>query len=214
MIWGAAPWGRVPWGGRFALVVVEQPAGIAFLTGSAIIFSGGNLVGSGTSEVGLLTGNIIHFYQGLLAQTSDFQWTQGTVDLTQGSPIVAGLGTGWIGQISPADLLLAQVDEPSAGLLYEVLSVQTDEQLTLRAPWQGLTLRAAPYLIHRRHGSLPRLSGDDQGLAQIITYTMIRIDAALQGFSEVLPPADVWILDAGIWNDTGIWVDTETWSDS
>ncbi len=76
--------------------------------------------------------------------------TSGTISLTNGSAIVTGSGTTWAsdGVTTGGDTLLI------GGVLYQVLSVQSDTQLTLAANFAGTTVTGASYaLIHT--GLLP-----------------------------------------------------------
>jgi hypothetical protein len=141
------------------------------------------------------------------------QWTQGTIDLTRGSASVVGVGTDWEGNVLAGHLLMAVLpDVIEASVVYEVDSVSSDEALVITAPWQGPSTRGAPYVVHRRTGSLPRLRREDENVAPLMTYTLAKIDRAIEAFTPPEPGED-WILSAGAWSDAGIWRDTEDWQD-
>ena len=69
--------------------------------------------------------------------------TQGTIAVTNGSQTVTGTGTSWAsdGLTRSGDTLV------QAGAIYEVLSIQSDTQLTLGSPWQGATGSGLSYSI-------------------------------------------------------------------
>lgn len=69
--------------------------------------------------------------------------TNGTISLNSGSPLVTGSGTIWAsdGLTSPGDTLLV------AGTLYEVMSIQTDTELTLASNYLGSTVANSGYAI-------------------------------------------------------------------
>ena len=141
------------------------------------------------------------------------QWTAGSVNLTQASAAVVGVGTQWSGNVSAGHLFLAQLpDELEASVVYEIGGVSSADLLTLRAPWQGRTVQGAPYLIHRRTGSLPRLRREDQGIAPLMTYTLAAIDRALV-VGQPPGPVGGWLLATGAWDDAGHWDDTADWQD-
>ncbi len=68
----------------------------------------------------------------------------GTVAVTSGSQIVTGTATGWTNQVRPGDLFM--LDGTRLG---EVLTVDSNTQMTLRRPWGGNTLTEQTYAISR-----------------------------------------------------------------
>ncbi len=66
----------------------------------------------------------------------------GTVALTNGSAIVTGTGTTWLNRVGPDDVFI----DP-AGVIYEILSVQSGTQLTLATNYAGTTNTTASYRI-------------------------------------------------------------------
>lgn len=69
----------------------------------------------------------------------------GTVSVTQGSPVVTGSQTAWLAEVSPGDAFLL------GGLLYlyEIVSVDSDTQLTLYDPIASATASGQSYAVQR-----------------------------------------------------------------
>ncbi len=66
----------------------------------------------------------------------------GTVSLTNGNAVVSGSGTQWFSILNQGDAFLGPDGRP-----YEVLSVQSDTQLTLASPYLGTTAAGQQYAV-------------------------------------------------------------------
>ena len=73
------------------------------------------------------------------------QYNNGTVSVDYGAQVVHGIGTAWVGAVSPGDLLLID----PAGPIGTVGSVQSDSQITLQDAWAGTSVSGASYAMHR-----------------------------------------------------------------
>ena len=73
------------------------------------------------------------------------QYKTGSADVTNGSAIVTGVSTLFTSNVSPADAFTVAGD----GILYDVASVDSDTQITLSAPYQGVTATGVTYTIAR-----------------------------------------------------------------
>ena len=73
------------------------------------------------------------------------QWTQGTVDLVNGSATVNGTGTDWLS--SGATPGLATFNKQGSDVGYLVTGV-ADAQLTLETPWTGATGSGEAYVLN------------------------------------------------------------------
>ncbi len=83
-------------------------------------------------------------------------YKSGTIDLTNGSAVITGNGTQWASAILSGDLLTLDWKED-----YEVLSVDSDTQLTLSRNFAGTTALAQSYAIKRvslSHQSTSRIA--------------------------------------------------------
>ena len=67
----------------------------------------------------------------------------GTANTTQGSPVVTGVGTQWeSGGIREGDIFMIE-----GSRIYEIASVNGNQNLTLREPFAGLTRVQQDYAI-------------------------------------------------------------------
>lgn len=73
------------------------------------------------------------------------QYAVGTVNVTNGSPNVVGVGTVWLANAAPGDLFTIR----KTGVVYEIGSVSTDTGLVLTAPFGGVNGTALEYTISR-----------------------------------------------------------------
>jgi hypothetical protein len=67
---------------------------------------------------------------------------QGTVNVTNGSIAVVGVGTNWLSTVNISDMFSVDGDT-----FYEVLSITDDTHLTLNNPYLGTTATGVVYLI-------------------------------------------------------------------
>lgn len=80
---------------------------------------------------------------------ADGNWYRdGTVTLTKGAAVVVGDATYWVGQAQPGD----QFRSDGSATPYEVVSVDSDAQITIRPAWDGPTSARATYSITRFWG--------------------------------------------------------------
>lgn len=73
------------------------------------------------------------------------QYAVGTVNVTNGSPNVVGVGTVWLANAAPGDLFTIR----KTGVVYEIGSVSSDTGLVLTAPFGGTTNTGLEYTISR-----------------------------------------------------------------
>ncbi|WP_431854319.1 LamG-like jellyroll fold domain-containing protein [Azospirillum sp.] len=73
------------------------------------------------------------------------QYRTGSVNVTNGSPFVIGVGTAWLSEVQAGQ----QFSILRSGVAYTVASVESDTRLTLSAPYRGAGALAAQYTITR-----------------------------------------------------------------
>lgn len=73
------------------------------------------------------------------------QYTEGTVNVTNGSNVVTGVGTEWLGNLQSGDLFTIR----KTGISYQISSVEDDDSLLLVADFMGLDGTALPYAVTR-----------------------------------------------------------------
>ena len=79
-------------------------------------------------------------------------YSVGTVTVTNNSAVIAGVGTLFLATVKPGHIFYG----PDKNL-YEVLSVTSDTQFTLNAPYTSVTAAAATYAIIPTQGMVPSL---------------------------------------------------------
>lgn len=104
------------------------------------------------------------------------QYRTGTATVVQGSPVVSGIGTAWLDNVKPGDSFVMA----GVGRVYDVASVDGNEQITLTAPYQGAD-RTGEYAIQRDFTTdgIPEMSQGDIETAAIFTRAMRKIQALL-----------------------------------
>lgn len=179
MTWGGAAWGEMAWGEAGEILEAPPPSGIAQLIGLGMLFEQGEIVPTAGTGVAVLTGLGMVYEAGDLAVVSfsDDQWTQGTIDLTQNSRTVVGVGTEFR-NLDVGHLLIVPRSELSM-VVYQITAISDDSSLTISAPWPAASVEGVPYVVHRRLSpglGVPLLAEGDQVLAQLMTYSFIKLD--------------------------------------
>ncbi|GEM_PF-3793346 len=144
------------------------------------------------------------------------QYRTGTVTVTNGSNVVAGTGTAWLGQVEDGDLFFVAGDN----VVYEVSSVPANGSLTLSTPYEGVGAAGASYAISRDFTPLcgfPYPDANDIGTALLFRRAMMALDTAVnatvkgspsvQSITTTVPPAtasasEFWVVPPGA---TGAW---------
>jgi len=103
------------------------------------------------------------------------QYRTGTIALTNGSNVVTGVGTSWLSQATPNDLLV----RTGEGVVYTIAGVSSDTSLTLTANYGGTTGAGLGYVIHRDFipGGIPLMQRGDVEAADIYNYAITKITA-------------------------------------
>lgn len=129
------------------------------------------------------------------------QYRVGTVEVTQGSPIVVGTGTLFSTNIKAGDLFKLLTDS----IAYTILSVESDTQFTLETSYVGTSYPTRQYSISRDR--TPNL-----GLVEISAYD---VDKEFLLTNEVIRKLDATPLHRITEDDTGVplW-DGAPWSAS
>lgn len=126
------------------------------------------------------------------------QYKTGTVDVTNGSSIVTGVGTSWMNEVEAGDLFTVA----SSGVFYQVAAVNNNNELELSSPYAGATESGVSYTIARDFtplNNIPEMSKGDIETAAIFTRAMRRIDQVLS-LNQ----------DAGALTSAGVYPDTTT----
>lgn len=113
------------------------------------------------------------------------QYSLGTVTVTQGSPIVAGVGTFWSNALAAGQLFALKADT----IWYEILSVDGDGQITLKSNYIGVTKSAAIYLVQRDftpNNSYPTPTYGDSGTSSLIAQTLLQLEAQIVAMSATM----------------------------
>ena len=74
-------------------------------------------------------------------------YTTGTVTATNGSPTITGSGTAWLANVGPGDKILVRALSSSNRTFYEVLSVDSDTQITLTSNFAETTGSGLTYIL-------------------------------------------------------------------
>lgn len=106
------------------------------------------------------------------------QYLTGTINLTNGSNVVTGVGTTWITDSDPVEA----GDELSvigSGVFFQIQTVDSDTQLHLTANYMGVTATLLTYLITRdwTPNNLPVLQRGDVDVANVVGRMTNGVDA-------------------------------------
>jgi len=125
------------------------------------------------------------------------QYQAGTVNVSNGSPVVVGAGaTSWTSQVSVGDLFAVN----NEFVWYYIQSVDTDNQITLTSNYTGTTKTAQQYAIQRDftpNNNFPIPSYGDIGVSTLISKTLLEIDATLTSISPLSATMDGNIVVSG-----------------
>jgi hypothetical protein len=109
------------------------------------------------------------------------QYSIGSVIVEYGSQIVLGQGTSFLTNVTPGDLFKKTGQQNT---LYEVASVDSDEQITLSSNYAGSGESGVSYSITRDFTpnlSLPEINIGDRDWPYILTRALRIIDSAIVG---------------------------------
>jgi len=112
------------------------------------------------------------------------QYKVGTVNVTNGSPNVVGVGTEFVANINAGDFFIRVGDLP----VYDVASVTDDTNLVLTGNYAGVTGSAVLYTIHRDFTSdnIPLMSAGDIETDKVFTRAMNKIQTLMTtGISQL-----------------------------
>ena len=124
------------------------------------------------------------------------QYNTGTVDVTNGSAIVTGVGTEWLANVTAGVDYLVVLGVPGEDIHRLIQTVDSDTQLTLAAPFGGATDTGRTYTILRDFTSagLPLMDRLDQALQEVHNLAMTRINDLLTAGGISLPVDDTTAL--------------------
>ena len=108
------------------------------------------------------------------------QYKTGTATVTNGSATVTGTNTLWLANVTAGDSFTIA----STGVMYNVASVDSDTQVTLSAPYAGVTASGVVYAIGTGFtvpDSFPEMSQGDIETATIFTRGMRKIQSKFTG---------------------------------
>lgn len=123
-------------------------------------------------------------------------YSNGTVTVTNGSNIVTGAGTAFVGNVTPGQGFRA----PN-GFLHEVVSVDSATQLTISPPYSGGTAAAQSYAVVPMRGLVPTLTSAIGSLINDYGEIVTGIGAGLFPDGNFVAPAIRFQQD----QDTGIY---------
>ena len=110
------------------------------------------------------------------------QYLVGTASVTNGSATVTGTNTLWLANVTAGYSFTVAGD----GVMYDVASVDSDTQVTLSAPYAGVTAGGAVYAIGTGFtvpDSFPEMSQGDIETATIFTRAMRKIQSKFSGIA-------------------------------
>ena len=113
------------------------------------------------------------------------QYQTGTVAVSTNSNVVLGVGTAWLGEVTPGELFTVQ----GSGLWYQIATVDSHVKLTLTAPYMGTTDNAAVYAISRdftTNYGFPYPIKGDVDLPSILQRALQDIDTRLKQHDDRL----------------------------
>lgn len=100
------------------------------------------------------------------------QYRTGTASVTNGSATVTGAGTAWLANIAAGNYFFV----PGDVVAYEVASVDSDTEITLTAPYGGVTASGVAYVLHvdfHPNGS-PKLDKNDVDSWAILNTWLVK----------------------------------------
>lgn len=107
------------------------------------------------------------------------QYRTGSASVTNGSAVVTGSSTEWLANVQAGDLFKVK----DINTIYEILSVDSDLQITLKIPWAGSTLTYQEYMItvdFTTYHKLTEVWAGDRDWPYHLTNTIRLIDQKLQ----------------------------------
>lgn len=134
------------------------------------------------------------------------EYRKGLVNVENGSPTVTGDITAFESEVSPGDLFRVL----NTGVTYEVSAVVSDTELTLSAPYSGLTASAVEYTITRdftpNQGIPVPMKGDLEPI-ETLKQSLMQLDSlgAFAGAVEELTNVEIVDPSPGealIWDGT------------
>ncbi|HEU4830672.1 MAG TPA: hypothetical protein VFS65_00695, partial [Candidatus Saccharimonadales bacterium] len=110
-----------------------------FGTGSEFLIHGQHLANLSIATLGTSQSAFAQQRMRLLENTIH---AVGTVNLTNGSAVVTGIGTNWL-----TSLAVGQIFFLTSLVRYSIVSVDSDTQITLAVPYTGATASGEPYCV-------------------------------------------------------------------
>ena len=107
------------------------------------------------------------------------QYKTGTVNLTNGSATVSGVGTAWLNQVEAGDVFIHRRDDGTDDLVsYTIANVSSNSQLQLSAPYQGSSGTGQAYGITRdfTEGGKPLLAPQSIGSVPVFNRCVIELE--------------------------------------
>lgn len=125
------------------------------------------------------------------------QYRTGTVSVTNGSAVVTGDGTEWVTEgILPGNLFSKGTDR----VWYQVLSIQSETQLTLASAFVGTTDTDASYALHKDFTTtqtFPVPAYGDANVGSLLARAFNQIDAQIAALASL----GTWRIADGIPSD-------------
>ena len=118
------------------------------------------------------------------------------VNVTSNSSIVTGIDTNFLLTVRVGDGFIST----QSPIIYDVISIDSDTQITINPPYQGATASDVQAAIHRDYtpiNNIPELSNGDIETGTIFTRAVRKIESALNQASDVGA-----ITAAGVYPDT------------
>ncbi|WP_445778979.1 hypothetical protein, partial [Shewanella sp.] len=143
------------------------------------------------------------------------QYKTGLVSATNGSAVITGVGTLWVGEVSVGDIFTIV----GSNAWYEVGSVDSNTQVTLTANYAGTSISDSSYTISRdftANYGLPYPQKGDIETASLIKRAFQDIDSKLvltSSEGDVTITGDLIVQGSTISLDTAS-VQTFTWGDN
>jgi len=117
------------------------------------------------------------------------QYRVGTVSVENGSATVTGDITEWLSEVVPGAMFTVR----GSGVTYTVSGVVSATELTLSAPYGGLTASGAYYIIARNftpNADIPLIAAGDVETATLVSEAFKRIDDMAWPVTSVSSPVD------------------------
>ena len=121
------------------------------------------------------------------------QYNTGTVDVTNGSPIITGVGTEWLANVTGGTDYIVVLGVAGEDIHRLIATVDNDTQLTLAAPFTGGTDTGRTYAIIRDFTlrGYALMDRQDQALQEVYNQAITAIDSDIATTPFTLPVSDI-----------------------